>query len=453
MFRLLALFVLVHAGIQAQAIVPRSAFVMNFDYSRFRYTETEHYLEVSSGISPSLVTLVKEGDVFRGGVALTTVIIDTRTDSVVTSHRANMPVIITDTSQQSMQRALVAKLAYALPVGMYRLHVMGQDLNVPSRTDSSSLALTIQPTPATAAISDVDLCTNVAPSTRTTDPFYKNSYEVVPNPSLIFGSTNAPVVFTYAELYNLEQERAYSVDIRIIDGRGQVLKNRTRSRRFSVKDAVDVSTLNVTSIPSGRYRFIMSISDSVEGKVLSQTEKPIFIHNPNVALPLAAATLAQSAVLAGMTADELAQEFRTARYLATTSEISLFDKITGQEGRRDFLARFWAEVEKGRYGVLDMTRTLYLSRVATANQRFRSMGKEGWELDRGRVYILHGEPDEIERMPSSEDRKPYEIWHFYQIENGVQFIFVDRSGFGDYLLVHSTKRGELQDPTWERYLR
>jgi len=82
-----------------------------------------------------------------------------------------------------------------------------------------------------------------------------------------------------------------------------------------------------------------------------------------------------------------------------------------------------------------------------------SIGREGWEIDRGRVYILHGEPDEIERMPSSEDRKPYEIWHFYQIENGVQFIFVDRSGFGDYLLVHSTKRGELQDPTWERYLR
>jgi hypothetical protein len=66
---------------------------------------------------------------------------------------------------------------------------------------------------------------------------------------------------------------------------------------------------------------------------------------------------------------------------------------------------------------------------------------------------LYAEPDEIQRFPSSGDSKPYEIWNYYSIESGVQFIFVDRSGFSNYILVHSTKRGELQDEEWERNLR
>jgi hypothetical protein len=81
------------------------------------------------------------------------------------------------------------------------------------------------------------------------------------------------------------------------------------------------------------------------------------------------------------------------------------------------------------------------------------MGKEGWQTDRGRVYILYAEPDEIERFPNSGDSKPYEIWHYNQIESGVIFVFIDRNGFGDYQLVHSTKRGELQDESWQKYLQ
>ena len=46
-----------------------------------------------------------------------------------------------------------------------------------------------------------------------------------------------------------------------------------------------------------------------------------------------------------------------------------------------------------------------------------------------------------------------EIWHYYAIENGVDFVFVDRTGFGEYQLVHSTKRGELRDDDWQRFLQ
>jgi len=147
-----------------------------------------------------------------------------------------------------------------------------------------------------------------------------------------------------------------------------------------------------------------------------------------------------------MTADELAEEFRKAQYVSTDQEIKTFAQITSEDGRREFLAKFWAEIESGRMGRAGILRSVYLQRTLTADQRFHALGRAGWRTDRGRVYVLYAEPDEIERFPSSQDTKPYETWHYYSIENGVDFIFVDRSGFGEYVLVHSTKRGSFRIP-------
>ena len=51
------------------------------------------------------------------------------------------------------------------------------------------------------------------------------------------------------------------------------------------------------------------------------------------------------------------------------------------------------------------------------------------------------------------ENKPHEIWHYHNIESGVDFVFIDRMGFGNFILYHSTKRGELRENNWEAYLR
>jgi GWxTD domain-containing protein len=149
----------------------------------------------------------------------------------------------------------------------------------------------------------------------------------------------------------------------------------------------------------------------------------------------------------------MADEYQKARYLATDQETKTFSQITSEEGRREFLGKFWSEIEAGRLGRAPVMRAVYLQRVASANVRFRAMGRDGWRTDRGRVLMIYAEPDEIERFPSGQNNKPYEVWRYYSIENGVEFVFVDRSGFGDYVLVHSTKRGELRDDEWQRFLQ
>jgi GWxTD domain-containing protein len=195
------------------------------------------------------------------------------------------------------------------------------------------------------------------------------------------------------------------------------------------------------------------VYDDADSVLLATRDKIFYIHNPHVQPSFETRVSAKAGELAGLSAEELRQEFRYAQYLSTDQERSLFSQLTAEEGMREFLANFWAEIEAGRMGREPISRVDYLRRVATANQRYRAFNREGWQADRGRVYIMYGEPDQVDRFPMQESAKPYEIWYFYQIENGVEFVFVDRTGFNEYILVNSTKRGELRDDQWMRYLQ
>jgi len=76
----------------------------------------------------------------------------------------------------------------------------------------------------------------------------------------------------------------------------------------------------------------------------------------------------------------------------------------------------------------------FLRRFYYANENF-GVYTPGYRTARGRIYILYGEPDEIERHPFEVNSYPYEIWYYYS--KNLKFVFVDRKGTGEYELVPS----------------
>jgi GWxTD domain-containing protein len=440
------------SGGWAQKIVPSAAFVLNLDYAKFRNNDSTGYLEIYYGFYPGLMTFDLHDGRYVGVLAVSTRIRDAQSGAYYVHERSNVPVIIADTSAPSLHSTYVSQVGYALPFGEYTLQVLIVDTLAPSRRDSIELPLSFKGYPDSVTFSDIELCSNIKSSTEKRDLFYKNSLEVMPNPTLVFGATSYPMMFHYVELYNLNPELSYSVKTEIVGAGGKPVKESSKSRTYGMKNAVEAAATNVASIPSGKYLFRLTLSDE-SGTLLTQSNKTFYVYNPHITATRMSAASVKASELAGLTADELAKEFREGQYVATDQEIKMFSQITTAEGRREFLAKFWTEVEDGRLGHPGIPRTVYLQRILEANKRFHAMGREGWRTDRGRVLILYAEPDEIERFPSSENSKPYEIWHYYAIENGVEFVFVERSGFGDYILVHSTKRGELQDDQWQRFLQ
>ena len=433
-------------------LIPKARLILNLDYAKFRNDDSSGFLEVYYGFYPGLVSYEAREGRFSGFLKVNTRIKDTKSDRYVVNRLSGVPVIIKDTTQGSMRSTFVSMLGIVLPFGEYTLEVVVVDSLAPRRRDSLYLPLSMKPYGTAVSISDLELCSNIKQSDLKNELFFKNSLEVMPNPTLVFGVASHPMMFNYSEMYNLDPLKSYTVKTQVLAQDGKVIKETSKQRKYGVKNAVEPGTTNVASIQSGRYRFRIILGDEA-GVPITQMEKTFYLYNPHIQIVQAAAGSIKATEFAGMSAGELADEFRKAQYIATDQEIRTFSQITSEEGRREFLAKFWTEVENGRLGRPPVPRMAYLQRVLAADQRFRGMNRDGWKTDRGRIFILYAEPDEIERFPTSSDSKPYEIWHYYSIENGVEFDFVDRSGFGDYQLVNSTKRGELRDDDWQRFLQ
>ncbi len=446
-------FCLLNLQMQSQTKPPvQNRFVLNTDYSRFWQNDSTMYVEISTAVYPSLTVLKQDSLGYHGKIDLIVLIQDTSSGVFVHTDRFNIPINLADSTSLAKTKSIVNNMTYALRCGSYKVSVFGIDVFDRLRRDSSLFWVDIMKRPSTVALSDIELCSSITESSDQKDIFYKNTYRVIPNPNCVYGSTTFPLVFTYMEFYNLKTGMTYAIKAQIVDSKGVVKKERTHLRRFSMPSVVDVTTLNVTSISSGKFNYEVILSDTL-GNEIAKSQRPIFLYNPNVKSAQATILSEGSAVYAGFSFDELAEEFRIAKYVTRSEDNKAFDKLTTVGARQEFLQNFWTRVENEELGRLNLTRSIYLQRVQTANQRYKTYAKEGWRTDQGRVLVLYGEPDEIQRFTNSSDSKPYEIWNYHQIEGGVEFVFIDITGFNEYLLVHSTKRDEIQDASWEQLLK
>lgn len=81
----------------------------------------------------------------------------------------------------------------------------------------------------------------------------------------------------------------------------------------------------------------------------------------------------------------------------------------------------------------------FYRRVDLTNRNFGYSRKDGWKTDRGRVFIVFGPPDRVERStPSGYRQGDYEVWYYDELRE--KFVFFDEYGFGDFRLVSGNIR-------------
>ena len=136
-------------------------------------------------------------------------------------------------------------------------------------------------------------------------------------------------------------------------------------------------------------------------------------------------------------------------YIISEDEKSVFQSLSTLDERDQFVEQFWRRRDPDLRTAANEFKEEHYRRIAYTNERFHS-GKEGWRTDRGRIYIIHGEPAEIEAYPSGGfyDRPfdqgggqttvyPFETWRYRHIEgvgDDIMLEFVDDSFTGDYHL-------------------
>lgn len=355
-----------------------------------------------------------------------------------------------------MNKNLVGVVGFVIPRGIYKCIVTGTDGNQQTRNRKITETLNITPFQGkNLSLSDLELATNIKQEgADTSSIFYKNTLEVSPNPTMVFGE-GIPVLFYYSEIYNMNKSTLQNfVTLKTLLFNSKGYKVSERNKNLAKVDAprVEVGTLNLMKYPTDTYTLVLTAIDS-SANVVSTSSKRLFVYNPAVADTFKNMNV-NSELLGSeysvLSSEECDMQFEKARYIATSSERDQYAKLQNVEGKRDFLLKFWRKRDQDPSTPVNEFKNQFLERVRLSDDRYSTINKRGNKTDRGRVFILYGEPDEIERYPNDMDKKPYEIWRYNSIEGGVVFIFGDISGFSDYQLLHSTKRGELRDEEWAR---
>ncbi len=433
---------------------------LEIDLASFRLDDERNYIEVYYSIHRNQLSFAK----VEGGYdasALFRTELGERGGNGPAIRVWRVPVQVVDTAGIANQ-SLVGKISYQLSPGRYNLAMIATDDRDRSASDTIRISFEVTKySQSQPSFSGIELCSSLRQIERdTANIFYKNTLEAVPNPSLVYSPT-APVLYYYTELYNAPEDK-YVLRAEIINSYGKTVVEKRKIKAgmkrgdHSVPGVVEFGAIPVHTLPSNFYTLAITLQDTAWRSITSQSKK-FYIYNPGVmqdsTMYIARPSEQISPEFAEMAEDQLDKEFAQARYIAERREEQQWKELRGTEAKKRFLTQFWFRRDSDPTTPLNEDREQYEERVHYANQEFRTAYREGWQTDRGRVYILFGKPDGIERYASEADTKPYQIWTYDNIEGGVQFVFVDRFGFNNYELVHSTKRDELHDEQWQRFIK
>ena len=451
------LIVLVLSFTFYQALPQSNQSIFDFDYAQFGYDSVSNYLEIYYSFNQNKLTPeIKDNQKFLEGV-LDINLTDSVSGKVFLNKEWKIEHQVKDTDK--VNKDLVGVIGVKIPEGNYKFIVGGGNAQKGTEKFSTEYIKVHHFYDSTVSISDIQLASNILQDSQNQNSmFYKNSVEVIPAPTIVFGA-NKPVVFYYSEIYNLNKaakDHNLKVFQIVYNSKGQLLSRKMKAFPSGLKSKVEMGSVVINKYPTDTYTLVLSVIDS-SGNYGVSSSKKFFVYNPDI--------IAAKDTTAGRNTSSLSSEFGTmsdeelddiwakSRYKAVPQEIKGFAKIKGEDGKRQFLYEFWKKRDTDVSTSENEAFREYLIRIDESNKRFGTMSKIGWKTDRGRIYILYGEPSEIERFPNQMDKKPYEIWHYNDLEGGVIFVFADLSGFSDYMLIHSTMRGELRDDNWQNRIQ
>ncbi|PKL81939.1 MAG: hypothetical protein CVV24_12645 [Ignavibacteriae bacterium HGW-Ignavibacteriae-3] len=429
-----------------------------FDYARFKYDASSGYIEFYYELNPKNMqrTATDKGPLVEAIVHLELKNMSTNEQAINKDWRIQH--IVSEDESDSLIQSVGDVMGFLVPAGKYSLVMTAKDSKNPLLAKTINETVLIELINSdTFYISDVEIARSIKmDGVDKSSVFYKNSMEIIPNPSMFY-TPQHPALFYYAELYNLklDEGKDFSLKKNLLNSSGTPVYRADKIIKQSSNAVVEYGVVNMSKFPTDSYTLELSLIDPSTNKAFVSTKR-FYLYNPN-AVELNKSTNINASVLGSefglYSLEECNTMFAQAKYIASQSEVDQFSRLDSLNAKREFLFNFWRVRDDVPATPKNEFKEEYMKRVALANQKFTRMNREGYLTDQGRVLLLYGEPDQKDYYPSESNMKPYEVWFYNQLEGGANFIFGDISGFGKYELVHSTKRGELQDANWQRRLR
>ncbi len=324
-------------------------------------------------------------------------------NEIVTNESITDYVTTTKDEQKTldMSSKSIVKEFYLNP-GRYTLEVTLNDINTKREKSKTDQILIADFAQQDISFSDIMLISNLR---------QENGKKVI-TPLIDKNIDNLKEIYLFFEIYNSKSEDVTNnYSYKVIDKKNNVIEkgNYTYTLTPGINKFFE-------KIPTGNLVFgdyIFEIEDVSNGHLLAEKQ---FV-NKMSGMPVNSKDL-----------NTLISELL---YIATGEELDKIKNAPTTELKEKYFIEFWRSKDPSPNTSKNELLIEYYKRVMIANERY-SHYVDGWKTDMGMVFIIFGEPSNIERHPFSENTKPYEIWDFYSVNR--QFVFVDNTGFGDYRL-------------------
>ncbi len=328
-----------------------------------------------------------------------------------------------------------------LPPGQYTLLVSAEDRATHRVHQVRKTRLVPSYNAPGLQVSDI-LLSGTITKADTEGQFVRSGYKITPNPDRIFGARSR-TFFVYQEIYHLSSgaglQDSLSVSYRLKDEFGREVRSYAPSGGRRTGDTmVNVAGLSIAGLSPGRYVLEIGVQDKRSG--LRTSSRIGFEVVPPRSLQIEEE----------LSMEDIQKSLDLLLHLASSRERSLLESLD-EQGKKNFVRRFWMDRDTDHSTPGNPYRVEMIRRYDYASEHF-SGHSPGWLSDRGRVYIIYGPPREIQRNVSNPGTRDYEIW-IYALEGETEFVFVDEHGYGEYRLVHSNARGEIENPQWEQLVR
>jgi GWxTD domain-containing protein len=303
-------------------------------------------------------------------------------------------------------------------------------------------------------LSSIQLAYEIAHDTSMAGKFTKNGFKVMPNPSMAYAAESKSIP-VYVEAYGLNNspnaDTMFLAQFDILSRDSSLVHSYLPiSFRKPGSSAVISKVLAVDSIAPGDYLVSMTL---IDGNSSISTAKPfsLIASRENIRRTMLAGILQKYPESSNIRNEKDAEKFLDEiTYIATRDELKLFESLN-LEGKAAFQNDFWSRRDPDPSTSINEFELEHYKRFDYVESNFGKFrgGQAGWSTDMGRVYLLYGEPSDIERYPQAIDSRSWERWWYHGIEGGVYFVFIDYENGDGYTLIHSSKSNEFKDYDWE----
>lgn len=434
--------------------LPQEQANLAIEVNRYYGQEERALVEGSVEIPFLLLSFSPAGETLRANARVEVLIEKDTGEEVYRMQREIRPEAMSEQMARSGRVSTIETFAIYAPTGEYVARARLTDLTS-NESHEVTRSLTVPGQPP--FFSDVLLSNHVQKDIRLDEgsylPYLIGTTMFHPSPRGVFYK-DAPMLYFYYEV-NPEtidkSEGTIALNMSLHDGSKVVKDFGRREIKVAEEQNFDLGAFNISALPPGRYELVVSctscpdsitIQDAFE--VRDAQEQIAFLQPP----PQPEATGAPLKYYTELSAAQVDSVVEVMDIWFTPQQRQLLSTLNPQ-GKVQFLNRFWDSLDADPSVGDPQTpqneaKEIFEQRVAYADQFFTSSQRLGRNTDRGRIYILFGDPTERIDRPVEATLGPYQIWSYSS--QGETFAFGDFRRDGDYRLIYSTDERFPGDP-------